>query len=220
MTGAQSPSVPATANGNQLTVPITSQVGLGGVLVVGAGIPPNTMIGNIAFNGTFTQLVLTLSQSATVTGPTSVQFDTTNCFANNTLVQATVGANASNVMVNGVSVPTVTVTHGQSCTGFPNLGNGLPLAFNTSGVFPAGTTIANIAGNTITLTNSANPVPGLAAGTTTTSGRWALPHGPGSAAAPTCPIIPFSPRGGASTRPERWRRRYRQFAKNRLSTIP
>ena len=128
VTGAQSASVPATiaAGSNSVSVPITAQVGLGGVLVVGSGIPPNTTITNIAFG--LANDTLTLSQNATSTGTTSVVFDTKNCFAANTFVTAT---------TNGV-IPTVSVTPVNAVT-CSDVGNGLPLAFNTSGFFPAGT---------------------------------------------------------------------------------
>src|ERR1022692_3891696 len=93
--------------------------------------------------------------------------------------------------------------------------------FTTSGLFPAGTTIVNIVGNTITLSNPApNPLPGLDPGVTTTNVPLNFVTA-GSAAAVTCPIIPFSQRGGASTDPNDgslWL--YGEFAKNRLSTIP
>jgi hypothetical protein len=88
-------------------------------------------------------------------------------------------------------------------------------------VFPAGTSIVNIVGTTITLSSPANaPLPGQAAAQTTTN----VPLNfltLGSAAQTTCPMIPFSSRGGASTDPNDgslWL--FGEFAKNRLSTIP
>jgi hypothetical protein len=114
----------------------------------------------------------------------------------------------------------VTDNNAEACTDF---GNGLPVAFNTSGLFPAGTTIVNINSNTNTLTLSnpaVSPLPGLAAGTTTTNVPLNFVTA-GTVAQVTCPIIPFSQHGGASTDPNDgslWL--YGEFAKNRLSTIP
>jgi hypothetical protein len=163
--------------------------------------------------------VLTLSQNATFTGTTSVVFDTTNCFAPNTFVKATADANTSGFFGNGAPVPGITVSTPEVCT--ESSDPGLPFSFTTSGLFPAGTTIVNIVGNTITLSNPApNPLPGLDPGVTTTNVPLNFVTA-GSAAAVTCPIIPFSSRGGASTDPNDgslWL--YGEFAKNRLSTIP
>jgi hypothetical protein len=89
--------------------------------------------------------------------------------------------------------------------------------------FPTGTTILQISGSTLTLSNPAStPLPGgpfIGGGTTSTN----LPFNfttAGSAAVTTCPIIPFSTRGGASTDPNDgslWLAG--EFAKNRLSTL-
>jgi hypothetical protein len=68
--------------------------------------------------------------------------------------------------------------------------------------------------------NASNPLPGQPAGLSTTN----VPVNfitSGTSAAVTCPIIPFSVRGGASTDPNDgslWL--YGEFAKNRLSTVP
>jgi len=220
VTGAQSGPVSATVSGtNTIDVPVSSQVGTGGVMVIGSGIPSGTFINAMALNATATAITLTLSQSPTVPGSTSVLFDTTNCFTPNTLVTSTADATTSGLTANGVMVPGVTVTNAVSCTDHSptiQFDNGLPLTFTAGGFFPAGTTIVNITGSSnggfITLSNpavlsSANvPLNFLTAGT---------------ALVPQCPIIPFSQRGGASTDPNDgslWL--FGQFAKNRLSTIP
>src|ERR1022692_4231628 len=172
VTGAQSASVTdtITSGSPSISVPLGSPVGRGGVLVAGAGIPPNTVINSVGFNGAFTQFVLTLSQNATFTGTTSVVFDTTNCFAPNTFVKATADANTSGFFGNGAPVPGITVSTPEVCT--ESSDPGLPFSFTTSGLFPAGTTIVNIVGNTITLSNPApNPLPGLDPGVTTTMCR-------------------------------------------------
>jgi hypothetical protein len=223
VTAAQSASVTATiASGSPIiNVPLTAQVGVGGVLVVGSGIPPNAVINNIATDNAFTHFVLTLSQNATFSGSTSVVFDTTNCFVANTFVTGTINANTFQFFANGLNIPGVTVNNPEVCADF---GNGLPLTFNTGGLFPAaGTTIVNINGNTNTITlssSAANPLPGLGAGVTTANVPLNFVTA-GSIAQVTCPIIPFSQRGGASTDPNDgslWL--YGEFARNRLSTIP
>jgi len=156
--------------------------------------------------------------------------------------------NASTFVVNGVTVPGVTYNGTLACTSFyadstginagpanatPQLGpinsllgqvinNGIPVTFLGSSLVPNGTQIINIVGNTVTLNNPAiAPLPGLAAGITTTNIPINFQNGSTSGATVVCPLIPFSPRGGASTDPNDgslWL--YGEFAKNRLSTVP
>jgi len=109
--------------------------------------------------------------------------------------------------------------------------NGIPVTFtaqvapNTAanGFFPANLSIINIVGNVVTLSGVATaPLPGLIAGQTSTNIPFNFTTTANTAnSAITCPIIPFSARGGASTDPNDgslWL--YGEFAKNRLSTIP
>jgi len=107
--------------------------------------------------------------------------------------------------------------------------NGIPVTFTAqvnqgaNGFFGNGPTIINIVGNVVTLSGAATaPLPGLAAGQTSTNlpFNFTTTSNTGTSSV-TCPIIPFSARGGASTDPNDgslWL--FGEFAKNRLSTIP
>jgi hypothetical protein len=74
-----------------------------------------------------------------------------------------------------VIVPGVTYNGTLSCNSFfSNAGNvinnGIPVVFIANDLFPTGTTITNIVGNTITLSNpAATPLPGLSAGAPSTN---------------------------------------------------
>jgi hypothetical protein len=107
--------------------------------------------------------------------------------------------------------------------------NGIPVTFTAqvgSGAgnfFPSNLTIINIVGNTVTLSGNAGaPLPGLAAGVTSTNIPFNFTTTANTANSNvTCPIIPWSQHGGASTDPNDgslWL--FGEFAKNRLSTIP
>ena len=228
-----------------ITVPNTSQVAPG-MGVSGTGIASGAVV---AANGILVNpdgtLQVTMSLAATATGASSVKFDSTPCFA--AAARVTGVTNASQYVVGGANVPGIASlsgtlaavctasfyadgangsTTGQTAAALALIlngaviNNGMPVVFTASGLF-SGATIINIVGNTVTLSVSASgPLPGLAAGVTSTN----LPINfitAGSAAVVTCPIIPFSQRGGASTDPNDgslWL--FGQFAKNRLSTIP
>src|SRR5579871_250220 len=217
VTGAQTDSVAATltAGSADIQVPEDAMVDRG-VTVVGTGIPPNATVQNINDFGTF--LVVTLSQNALISGTSAVKFDSTSCFSPNSFVTAT--QSNSGFVLNGVTAaPGVTINQPQLCQDFS--GNLLPLTFTTTGFFPPNTSIVNISGSVVTLSNPAvSPLPGLPGGVTSSS----LPFNfvtAGSPVTATCPLIPFSSRGGASTDPNDgslWL--YGEFAKNRLSTIP
>jgi len=109
------------------------------------------------------------------------------------------------------------------------INNGIPVTFTAqvnqgaNGFFGNGPTIINIVGNVVTLSGAATaPLPGLAAGQTSTNlpFNFTTTSNTGTSSV-TCPIIPFSARGGASTDPNDgslWL--FGEFAKNRLSTIP
>jgi len=145
-------------------------------------------------------------------------------------------------VVGGVNVPGVTASAAPTCSSFvadPTAGtntgqagplpqlngivinNGIGVNFAASGLFPGNPTIINIVGNTVTLSAAAvAPLPGLGAGATTTNVPLNFVTNTTTASV-TCPLIPWSPRGGASTDPNDgslWL--YGEFAKNRLSTIP
>ena len=243
--GAQTGNVATnTVNGsNIINVPLTTQVAPGELVTGGI----TGTVANIAVSADGSFLVVTLGagQNATVTGPTNVKFDSTPCFPGTvgppalpSFVMTT--TNASAFVVGGVNVPGVTGTGIVACSSFfgdpalnPQLNgvpvnNGIPVTFtfNLGGnIFPVGTTIINIVGNTVTLSNRALPFPGQplppATGLTATTNVPLNFLTTGSSAAVTCPMIPFSSRGGASTDPNDgslWL--FGEFAKNRLSTIP
>src|ERR1022692_3319787 len=219
-----------TVNGsNVINVPTSSQVAVGETITGGI----TGTVATIAISGDGTFLIVTSSAAATTTGAATVQFSSVPCLGGRVIATT----NASTFVVAGVNVPGVTSSAAPTCTSFflgtaadfttfPQLNgipinNGIPVVFTASGLFPVTTTIINIVGTTVTLSNPATaPLPGLAAGVTSTN----LPINfvtAGSTAAVTCPIIPFSSRGGASTDPNDgslWL--YGEFAKNRLSTIP
>jgi len=223
-----------TVNGSTvINIATSSQVAVNEV-ITGTGIPAGTTVTGIAISTDGTFLVITMSAAATATGAVNVKFDSTPCFP---AAKVTATTNASAFVVGGVNVPGVTTSVAPACTSFflgtpadftafPQLNgvpinNGIGVNFAASGLFASGTTIINIVGNTVTLSAAATaPLPGLAAAVTSTN----LPLNfltNGSAASVTCPIIPFSARGGASTDPNDgslWL--YGEFAKNRLSTIP
>jgi len=100
--------------------------------------------------------------------------------------------------------------------------NGIPVVFVASNLFPGNPLIINIVGNTVTLSaNATAPLPGQAAGVTTTNVPLNFITSGTNVANTICPMIPFSARGGASTDPNDgslWL--FGEFAKNRLSTIP
>jgi len=208
----------------------------------------NTFVTGITVNLDNTlQITLSVPEVSTNPGPTNVVFDSTPCFGpfnvnpGAGVQRVTATTNASLFVVGGVNIPGVSYNGTLGCTSFyadstgSNAGqagpinslngaiidNGIPSVFLASSLFGGGTTIINIVGNTVTLSNSASaPLPGQGAGVTSTN----LPFNfatAGTSAAVTCPIIPFSSRGGASTDPNDgslWL--FGEFAKNRLSTIP
>jgi hypothetical protein len=108
------------------------------------------------------------------------------------------------------------------------LNRGMPVTFTaqvgsgTSNFFPANLTIINVVGSTVTLSGIATaPLPGLAAGQTSTNIPLNFQTTATTTNSTQCPIIPFSQRGGASTDPNDgslWL--FGEFAKFRLSTIP
>ncbi len=220
------PVTTTTAGSNSILVDFFTDVETG-LRVTGAGIPPNTIVNSINFgapptcvttSGSCIQLIL--SNNAISSGTTTVSFDSTPCFAGVFVTGTTPLNNPFYFDTNFNSIPGVVFNQAETCSQ-DLFFDGLPVSFTPIGVFPAGTTIANISGNTVTLTNPAvSPLPGQAGGVTSSS----LPFNfstAGSPAAVTCPIIPFSARGGASTDPNDgslWV--YGEFAKNRLSTIP
>ena len=120
------------------------------------------------------------------------------------------------------AAPTLTSFVGVNpLTGLP-ISNGLPVVFTASNFFAAGTTITNINGTTVTLSSNAIAPAGsgIAAGTVLNNLPITFVTA-NSVAQVTCPMIPFSARGGASTDPNdgsMWL--FGEFAKNRLSTIP
>jgi hypothetical protein len=104
------------------------------------------------------------------------------------------------------------------------ISNGIPVIFTAANFFVAPTTIININGTTVTLSSNAVSPAGLAPPIATGTVLQNLPitfQTSTTLAQTSCPMIPFSTRGGASTDPNDgslWL--YGQFAKNRLSTIP
>jgi len=228
-----------TVNGSAVINVATNTPIAVGETVTGTGIPAGATVTNIQVSADGTFLIVTLSATATATGATTVKFDSTPCFPASKVVATT---NSSAFVVGGVNVPGVTASAAPTCSSFiadpvagtntgqagplPQLNgipinNGIGVNFAATGLFPGNPTIINIVGNTITLSAAANaPLPGLGAGVTSTN----LPLNfvtNTTAAATVCPMIPFSPRGGASTDPNDgslWL--YGEFAKNRLSTIP
>jgi len=191
-----------------------------------------------------------LNLAATASGTTSVKFDSTPCFTGGGRVTGVTNASqyvVANTNVPGIATQTgalLNTAPGTICTSYyadgtngsttgqsaasiaPILNgaviqNGIPVVFQATGLFPTGTSIINIVGNVVTLSsNAAATLPGLAAGQTSAN----LPVNfftATSSSNVTCPIIPFSPHGGASTDPNDgslWL--FGEFAKNRLSTIP
>src|SRR5579871_2883364 len=231
ITGAQTGSVSTnTVNGSAvINVPTNTQIAVGEA-VTGTGIAANSVVNTIAVSADGTFLIVTLNNAANATGATTVKFDSTPCFPASKVIAAT---NSSAFVVSGVNVPGVTASAAPTCTSFvataaanPQLNgipinNGIGVNFAASGLFPGNPTIINIVGNTVTLSAAANaPLPGLGAGVTSTN----LPLNfisNGTLAVTPCPLIPWSPRGGASTDPNDgslWLDG--AFAKNRLSTIP
>jgi len=225
--GGQTGSIATTTTTGSftITVPNTSQVAVTET-VTGTGIAAGTVVNAIAVNPDAT-LQITLNNAETANGATSVKFDSTPCFAGGTLVVPPSPQNIAVVTVN--NAPTCTSFVGVNPITTQPISNGIPVTFifnlaagaGSGPVFPAGTSIVNIVGTTITLSSPANaPLPGQAAAQTTTN----VPLNfltLGSAAQTTCPMIPFSSRGGASTDPNDgslWL--FGEFAKNRLSTIP
>jgi hypothetical protein len=214
--------------------------------VSGTGIPANTTVLNIAVSADGTFLIVTLSANATATNsPVNVKFDSTPCFAGGGRVTAT--TNASAFVVGGVNVPGVTSSVAPACSSFvanpvtgtntgqagplPQLNgitinNGIGVNFAASGLFPGNPTIINIVGNTVTLSAAATgaagvgPLAGVAGVITTTNVPLNFVTNT-TVAQVTCPLIPWSRYGGASTDPNDgslWL--FGEFAKNRLSTIP
>jgi hypothetical protein len=231
-----------TVLGNaNITVPGSTQVAPGEA-VTGTNISGTITPTGITLNPDGT-LTLTLSALATASGATTVKIDSTNCFSGTANVTGT--TNASAFVVGGANVPGVTNGGTIACTSYyvdgvngsttgqaaavvapillgAIINNGIPVNFSTTGLITGtSTTIINIAGNTVTLSApAAAPLPGLLAGVTTTNVPINFVTS-GSTAQVTCPIIPFSARGGASTDPNDgslWL--FGEFAKNRLSTIP
>jgi hypothetical protein len=228
-----------TINGSPIiNVGTGTQVAVGEA-VTGTGIPANTTVLNIAVSADGTFLIVTLSANATATNsPVNVKFDSTPCFSGRVIATT----NASAFVVGGVNVPGVTSSAAPTCSSFtadpvagtntgqagplPQLNgaiinNGIGVNFAASGLFPGNPTIINIVGNTITLSAAATaPLPGQAAAVTTTNVPLNFVTNTTTAQV-TCPIIPFSRYGGASTDPNDgslWL--FGEFAKNRLSTIP
>jgi len=230
VTGTQTGNINTnTVNGsNIINVPASTQVAVGET--VSGGITGTVTTITVGSDGTFLVVTLGAGQNATATGAAQVKFNSGPCFPAEFVTGTT---NASAFVVAGVNVPGVTTSVAPVCTSFfgdPNanpqlngvaINNGIGVNFAAAGLFPANTTIINIVGGTVTLSNPASaPLPGLAAAVTSTN----LPLNfvtSGSAASVVCQIIPFSARGGASTDPNDgslWL--YGEFAKNRLSTIP
>jgi hypothetical protein len=125
------------------------------------------------------------------------------------IAAGTVVTNAQTV--NGVS--TITLSVGTAAA----VPSGTTLTIDSGSFFSPGTTVLNVStsGGVTTVTTSAAPL---------ITGTVAIPVilGPAaSATGPTCPMIPFSSRGGAATDPNDgslWL--YGEFAKNRFTTIP
>jgi hypothetical protein len=232
----------------QITLPNTAQIGVG-ELIAGTNIAAGATVAGITVAPDNT-LTVTMSAAATATGAiTDLRLDSTPCFgvgSNSSgtnpglnVQRVTNTTNASAFVVAGVNIPGVTYNGVLACTSFyadstgSNAGqagpinslngaiidNGIPVTFFTKDLLSG--TIINIVGNVVTLSNpAAAPLPGLLAGVTTTNVPVTFITS-GTSAAVTCPIIPFSARGGASTDPNDgslWL--YGEFAKNRLSTVP
>jgi len=236
-------STTATVNttnfSNIIFVPASTQVAPG-MLVTGPGIPAGTTIvaGGIcplALCPDTTTLQVALSNNATANGTgVTLTFDASPFFAGGTLV-------AQPPTVTPVATATLNVPATLNTgTVPPPFGNGITVRFtaNYNGAansfLPAGTSIVNISGNTVTLSNPATfsgfagvafpqcTVPNPAGGNVSGACSGNLPASVATGASATlCPMIPFSSRGGAATDPNDgslWL--YGEFAKNRLSTIP
>jgi hypothetical protein len=188
------------------------------------GIPANTTVATLVLNPDLSPtIIVTLSAAPTVGSfglPVTLTLDDTACFSG-----------VVNVITNQ---PAVTASVAPTCTSFValaanhaqllgvNINNGIPVTFTSSGFFTGGTSIILISGNVITLSTAEliagfGPAPQIL---TTNNIPFTFTTS-GSIAVVTCPIIPFSARGGASTDPNDgslWL--FGEFAKNRLSTIP
>ena len=214
-------SVQTIAGSNVITVPTTTQVAVGEG-VSGTGIPANTTITAISVNPDAT-LQVTLSAAATAStgsnATVSLTFSAANAFPANTFVTAP--PDISN-RVTVSAAPTIGSFVGVNPLTLLPISNGIPVVFTATNFFAAGTTITNINGTTVTLSSNAIAPAGtgIAAGTVLNNLPITFVTS-GTAASVTCPMIPFSARGGASTDPNdgsMWL--FGEFAKNRLSTIP
>ena len=236
--GTFTQAVQTTAGSTIVQVPTTTQVAVGEG-VSGTGIPANTFVASIAVNPDAT-LQVTLSAAATATTAVGSTVTLTFNAGCTTVAPFSCGiAPPVNFFVPGafVSGPPDISNHvllsaagtGSSFVGTNPLtslpiSNGVPAVFTAANFFAAGTTIININGTTITLSSNAISPAGLAPPIAAGTVLQNLPitfQTSTTVAQTTCPMIPFSSRGGASTDPNDgslWL--FGEFAKNRLSTIP
>lgn len=209
-------SATTIAGSNVVLLPSGSERVFVGMQVSGTGIPGGTTVAVGGINqpgGPGTPIAVTLSAAATASSPaTGVTLTFGNNGAAPTFTAGTTVTAVSNTGVVTLSAAADPLLSTGPLTGCDAVGcNGATIRFEYgTSPFPAGTTIIAMSGTTITLSQAA------AAGTTATNVPLTF-----TAVTTTCPMIPWSSRGGASTDPNDgslWM--YGQFAKNRLASVP